>query len=47
MLSVSKLSLVNNNDDNNNNNNHDSVYGVVIVTKVIVTVHMGHLMNVD
>jgi len=32
---------------NNNNNNHDNVYGAVIVTKVIATVHPVHLMNVD
>jgi len=31
----------------NNNNNYDNVYGVVIMTKVIATVHAAHLMNVD
>ena len=29
------------------NNNHDSVYGAVIVTKVIVRVYPVHLMNAD
>ena len=33
--------------DNNNNNSYDSVYGDVIITKVIVRVHPVHLMNVD
>ena len=34
-------------DDDDNNNNHDSVYGAVIMTKVIARVHPVHLMNVD
>ena len=33
--------------NNNNNNSHDSVYGAVIMTKVIARVHPVHLMNVD
>jgi len=31
----------------NNNTSHDSVYGAVIMTKVIARVHPVHLMNVD
>jgi len=33
--------------NNNNNNSHDSVYGAVIMTKVIARVHPVHVMNVD
>jgi len=29
----------------NNNNSHDSVYGAVIMTKVIARVHPVHLMS--
>ena len=29
-----------------NNNSHDNVYGVVIMTKVIVRVHPVHLMSI-
>jgi len=32
---------------NNNNNANSSVYGAVIMTKVIVSVHLVHLMNAD
>ena len=30
-----------------NYNSHDNVYGAVIMTKVIATVHPVHLMNAD
>jgi len=33
------------NNNNNNNNSHDSVYGAVIMTKVIARVHPVHLMS--
>jgi len=33
--------------NNNNKNNHDNVYGAVITTKTITTVHPVDLMNVD
>jgi len=32
---------------NNNNNNHDNVYGAIVMTEVIATVHSVHLMNAD
>jgi len=34
-------------NNNNNNNSHDSVYGAIIMNKVIARVHPVHLMNVD
>ena len=36
-----------NRPNNNNNNSHDSVYGAVIMTKVIAIVHPVHTMNAD
>jgi len=32
---------------NNNNNNINDIYSAVIMTKVIVRVHLVHLMNVE
>jgi len=48
-LLVEKSQLPTNPRDNNSNinNSHDNVYGAVIITKVIATVHPVHLMNVD
>ena len=48
-LLVEKSQLPTNPRDNNGNinNSHDNVYGAVIITKVIATVHSVHLMNVD
>jgi len=34
-------------NNHNSNNNHNSVYGAVVMTKVIARVHLVHLMNVD
>ena len=34
-------------NNSNNTNNHDSVYGAVIMTKVIATVQPVHLLNAD
>jgi len=31
----------------NNNNNHYSVYGAIVMTRVIARVHLVHLMNAD
>ena len=43
-ITKSILSLTRN---NNNNNSHDSVYGAVVMTKVIARFHPVHPMNVD
>ena len=33
--------------NSNNNNNYDNVYGAIVMTKVIATVHPVHMINAD